>query len=114
VDHRPSGSDAGLSAVGIGYLWIPHLPLAVALRQHLEAAGQPAIVGGRPTSDGVVVDASDECLAAGVRLGQPLREAWECCREAAFLPADPDADRRALLSNEMELRRLHRAVWAQS
>ena len=95
MDHRPSGSDAGLSAVGIGYLWIPHLPLAVALRQHLEAAGQPAIVGGRPTSDGVVVDASDECLAAGVRLGQPLREAWECCREAAFLPADPDADRRA-------------------
>jgi nucleotidyltransferase/DNA polymerase involved in DNA repair len=103
MDRPPPGPDAGGIPGGpggppgrvVGYLWVPHLPLAVALRRHPEATGRPTIVGGRPTSGDVVVDASDECLVAGVRLGQPLREAWECCPHAGFLPADPDALRRA-------------------
>lgn len=91
-DGPGPGSDPG---AGVGYLWIPQLPLALARRRHPELADRPLVVGGSPTSDGLVVDASAECLAAGARPGRPLREAWECCPEAAFVPAAPDAERRA-------------------
>ncbi|MBI2941313.1 MAG: DNA polymerase Y family protein, partial [Chloroflexi bacterium] len=79
----------------VGYLWIPHLPLRVALRRHPKVDGHPVVVGGSSTSDGVVVDATDDCLMAGVVIGQPLREAREFCPRATFLPADPAGDRRA-------------------
>lgn len=94
VDGHARDADADAPMAGVGYLWVPHLPLSLALRR-ADATDGPAIVGGSPTDDGLVVDASDECLAAGVRLGQPLREAWECCPQAIFLPADAEADRRA-------------------
>lgn len=90
---RPHGARATASAAArIGYLWIPHLPLAVALRRRPAAADRLVVIGGSPHDDGVVIDASEGCLAVGVRIGQPLREAWECCPEARFLPANPEAD----------------------
>lgn len=86
---------ADLPEPRVGYLWVPHLPLAIALRGRPELEGGQVIVGGDPLGGGSVLDASEECLAAGVRIGRPLREAREYCPDAAVLPADPRADRRA-------------------
>lgn len=91
LSQRPDTPGAG-----IGYLWVPHLPLAVALRARpdLEAECQ-VIIGSRPAVDGIATDASEECLAAGVQPGRPLREARECCPRAVVLQADPEAEHRA-------------------
>lgn len=91
---------ANTPVVGIGYLWVPHLPLSVALTNRPDLQGRQVIIGGDHnrglvTGGGAVLDASDECLAAGVRIGRPLREAREYCPDAAFLPADPEVDHRA-------------------
>ena len=92
----PSSRDPGDETDGatVGYLRIPHLPLVLARIRQPEAAGQLLVIGG-PLHDGLVVDATDECVALGVRIGQPLGEARACCPEAVVLPADPAADRRA-------------------
>ncbi|MEJ7654715.1 MAG: hypothetical protein WKH64_15970 [Chloroflexia bacterium] len=83
---------------GVGYVWVQHLPLKLALRERPELEDRPVILGGgvrKAATDGLVVDASDECLEAGVRVGQPLREAREYIPGASLLPANPSADSRA-------------------
>lgn len=82
------------AAIRVGYLWIPHLPLVVALRRRPDLDGHPTIVADDAAGDGIVRDASDECFGAGVRMGQPLREAREFVPSAGCLPADSVAERR--------------------
>jgi nucleotidyltransferase/DNA polymerase involved in DNA repair len=68
----------------------PHLALRLARGRDpsIPAAG-PLILGGRPWDDGVVLDASPEAAALGVRRGIPLGQAHRLAPEAVFLPPDP-------------------------
>jgi len=54
------------------------------------------VLGGRPWDDGVVLDASPEAVALGVRRGIPLGQAHRLVPEAVFLPPDPAADAAAV------------------
>ena len=55
------------------------------------AAG-PIVLGGKPWTDGRVLDASRSALELGVRLGMPLGAAHRIAPEALFLDPDPVAD----------------------
>lgn len=82
----------------------PHLALIAVWRRHPELCGEPVVVtvaqeGPRGAPSGTpdlrlpVVAASEPAAAAGVRPGQPLREAQQRCPAAAVLPSDgPAAD----------------------
>ena len=59
-----------------------------ALRRHPELRGEPVIVGGAPELRLPVLAASAAALAAGVRAGQPLRQAQQVCPQAAFVSVD--------------------------
>ncbi len=54
--------------------------------------GHPFLVGNDDGRRGRVVDASPECLAAGVTRGMAIREAIELVPAAALLPWNPAAD----------------------
>ncbi len=79
-------------------LW-PHLPLrlAPARRPAGPTSGSspaaPLVLGGQPWTDGIVLDASAEARAVGVRRGMPLGSAHRLCPEATFLDPDAEADR---------------------
>lgn len=75
----------------------PHLALRLARGRDpsIPAAG-PLILGGRPWDDGVVLDASPEAAALGVRRGVPLGQAHRLAPEATFLLPDPAADAAAV------------------
>jgi DNA polymerase IV len=70
---------------------------AVELLRRPELRGRPVVVGGvgDPTLRGVVMTASYEARRFGVRSGMPLRTALKRCRQAVFLPSDPEAYRAA-------------------
>jgi len=68
-----------------------HLGLVDALRRYPELQGEAVIVGGAPELRLPVIAASRAALAAGVRPGQPLRQAQQLCPRAAFVPLDPEA-----------------------
>ncbi len=75
----------------------PHLALRLARgRDSSIPATGPLILGGRPWDDGVVLDASPEAAALGVRRGIPLGQAHRLAPEAVFLPPDPAADASAV------------------
>jgi nucleotidyltransferase/DNA polymerase involved in DNA repair len=75
----------------------PHLALRLArLRDPSILATGPLILGGRPWDDGVVLDASPEAVALGVRRGIPLGQAHRLAPEAVFLPPDSAADGAAI------------------
>ncbi len=65
----------------------PHLGLVAALRRHPELRGEAVIVGGAPELRLPVLAASAAATAAGVRGGQPLRQAQQLCPQAAFVSA---------------------------
>jgi DNA polymerase-4 len=69
----------------------PHLALVAAWRCHPELRGEPIIVGGAPKLRLPVIAASGPAAAAGVRPGQPLREAQQRCPTAAFVSFDETA-----------------------
>ncbi len=69
----------------------PHLALVIAWRRHPELRGEPVIVGGAPELRLPVIAASPPAQAAGVRPGQPLREAQQRCPAAAFVALDETA-----------------------
>ena len=79
--------------------WVLHVDLdqflaSVELRRRPELIGLPVIVGGSgdPTEPRKVVTcASYEAREFGVHAGMPLRVAAKRCKEATFLPSDPDA-----------------------
>ena len=54
------------------------------------------VLGGKPWSDGVVLDADPAARALGVRRGMPLGSAHRLAPEATFLDAEPEADRTEL------------------
>ena len=69
----------------------PHLGLIAAQRRFPELRGEPLIVGGAPELRLPVIAMSPAAAAAGVRPGQPLRQAQQLCPGAAFVPLDPEA-----------------------
>src|ERR1017187_1517371 len=64
----------------------PHLGLLGAPRRYPELRGEPVILGGAPELRLPVVAASEAAQAAGVRVGQPLRQAQQSCPAAGFVP----------------------------
>src|SRR5260221_5099225 len=80
------------------HLHRPHLLLDFA-RRRLPSGSWPAgpvVLGGKPWSNGNVLDADPAARALGVRRGMPLGSAHRLAPEAAFLDADPEADRTDL------------------
>jgi hypothetical protein len=90
----------------------PHLPLALARTRTGPATpaiatpdggtaaavppSGPVVLGGMPWTDGVVLDASPEARAMGVRRGMPLGSAHRLAPEATFVDADAAADAAAM------------------
>lgn len=66
----------------------PHLGLLAAWRRHPELRAEPVVIGGAPELRLPVVAASAAAEAAGVRAGQPLREAQQRCPAAVFVALD--------------------------
>ena len=80
------------------HLHRPHLLLDLA-RRRLPSGSWPAgpvVLGGKPWSNGVVLDADPAARALGVRRGMPLGSAHRLAPEATFLDAEPEADRAEL------------------
>src|SRR5262245_10404698 len=80
------------------HLYRPHLLLDLA-RRRLPSGSWPAgpvVLGGKPWSNGNVLDADPTARALGVRRGMPLGSAHRLAPEATFLDADPEADRAEL------------------
>src|SRR5207342_3607177 len=76
------------------HLHRPHLPLALARARAFEPFPiGPLVLGGRPWDPGLVIDASPDARALGVRRGMPLGTAHRLVPEATFIDPDPDADR---------------------
>ncbi len=77
------------------HLYRPHLLLDLA--RHRRPSGSwptaPVVLGGRPWTDGIVLDADPAARALGVRRGMPLGAAHQLVPEAAFLDPEPEADR---------------------
>jgi len=80
------------------HLHRPHLLLDFA-RRRLPSGSWPAgpiVLGGKPWTNGTVLDADPSARALGVRRGMPLGSAHRLAPEATFLDADPEADRADL------------------
>jgi DNA polymerase IV len=90
----------------------PHLGLLAAFRRYPELRGEPVILGGAPELRLPVVAASAAALAAGVRVGQPLRQAQQSCPAAVFVPLDPAGVARLRVAVCAELHRLSPTVEA--
>jgi len=75
-----------------------HLLLDFA-RRRLPSGSWPAgpvVLGGKPWTNGTVLDADPSARALGVRRGMPLGSAHRLAPEATFLDAAPEADRADL------------------
>jgi DNA polymerase IV len=68
----------------------PHLGLLAAWRRHPELRTEPVVLGGAPELRLPVVAASPAAEAAGVRAGQPLRQAQQLCPAAVFVALDAE------------------------
>jgi nucleotidyltransferase/DNA polymerase involved in DNA repair len=68
----------------------PHLGLLAAWRGHPELRPEPVVVGGAPELRLPVIAASPAAEVAGVRAGQPLRQAQQLCPAAVFVALDED------------------------
>jgi len=80
------------------HLHRPHLLLDFARRRQPSGSWPvgPVILGGKPWSNGSVLDADPAARALGVRRGMPLGSAHRLAPEATFLDAEPEADRTEL------------------
>lgn len=75
------------------HLHWPHLLLRLACARSSEPfPAAPIVLGGKPWSDGRVLDASRSALELGVRPGMALAAAHRLVPEARFLDPDPAAD----------------------
>ena len=72
----------------IGCLLITHLPAKAELVRRPELAGRPVMVASGAARRRLVIDASPEAQAAGVRAGQPLAKALSRCADAVALSVD--------------------------
>ena len=77
------------------HLHRPHLLLDLARRRQPSGSwpAGPVVLGGKPWSNGIVLDADPAARALGVRRGMPLGSAHRLAPEATFLDAEPEADR---------------------
>lgn len=75
----------------IGFVWLPHIAVQVAILQDPSLRGRPLVVGDSADPSGRVVDASAEAGAAGVAPGMRLPAARELIPAAAVHIADPTA-----------------------
>jgi nucleotidyltransferase/DNA polymerase involved in DNA repair len=73
----------------VACLRIPWFALRIALLERPELAGQPLVLGNPQGGRPVVLDASPEALAAGVRPGMNLTEAQALCPKVVILTPDP-------------------------
>ena len=75
----------------VACLRVPHFALRVALLDRPELDGAPLLLSDPRGSGGraVVVDATPEALAKGIRLGMTLREASALCPDALTLLPNP-------------------------
>jgi nucleotidyltransferase/DNA polymerase involved in DNA repair len=78
----------------VGYLHLPHLSVQISRLRHPTLSGRPVIISGDAHGTGRVVDASTDCLLAGIRPGMVVREALELVPGAECLAhvVDRDAD----------------------
>ena len=79
------------------HLQWPHLLLRLARsRSSTPFAAVPLVLGGKPWTNGPVMDASRSAMELGVQPGMPLGAAHRLAPEALFLDPDPAADRLSL------------------
>jgi impB/mucB/samB family/impB/mucB/samB family C-terminal domain len=80
------------------HLYRPHLLLDLAKQRQGSGSWPvgPIVLGGKPWSDGPVLDADSSARALGVRRGMPLGSAHRLVPEATFLEPEPEADRTAV------------------
>ena len=69
----------------IGYIWFPHFSLQTILLRHPSLRDRPVIVTGHHPTASRVIDASPDCLSAGVELSMTAREAIEIVPTATVL-----------------------------
>jgi protein ImuB len=78
------------------HLYWPHLLLDLAERRCGSFPPGPVVVGGRPWTDGLVLDANPAARELGVRRGMALGSAHRLAPEATFVDPAPDEDRAAV------------------
>src|SRR5689334_393410 len=98
VQPSPPSSQCPRSGMRLLHLHRPHLLLDFARRRQPSGSwpAGPVILGGKPWSNGSVLDADPAARALGVRRGMPLGSAHRLAPEATFLDAEPEADRTEL------------------
>ncbi|MDQ3512992.1 MAG: DNA polymerase Y family protein, partial [Chloroflexota bacterium] len=90
--------------MSVACLCIPNFALRVALLGRPELDGAPLVLGAPPESRPVVLDASPEAVARGVRPGMLLREVTALCPGATVFAPDPlrEADVAADLVSRLD------------
>ncbi len=68
---------------------VPHFALRVALLERPDLDGAPLVLGTPPGSRPLVLDATPEAAARGIRPGLGLREVPALCPDATILPPHP-------------------------
>lgn len=75
---------------------IPHFALRVAVLEQPELDGTPLVLAPPPGARPVVIDATPEAAARGIRPGVGLREVPALCPAALILPPHPRREANAL------------------
>ena len=75
--------------MAIACLRIPHLELRIALLDQPELDGMPLILSNPESGRAVVLDATDEASAKGIRPGMTLREATALAPDAVIIMPNP-------------------------
>ncbi|SIO51667.1 protein ImuB [Rhodovulum sp. ES.010] len=73
-------------------LWFPRLAADRALRRHRGLPPGPFAVIAEATGAQAIASLNDEAEAAGLRQGQPLRDAMAICPQLITRPADPSGE----------------------
>lgn len=78
-------------------LWFPRLAAERVARRRADAVPGPLVVVGDRNGAQVLLSLSPEAEAAGLAMGQPLRDATAICPGLLTAPSDPLAEARFLL-----------------
>jgi nucleotidyltransferase/DNA polymerase involved in DNA repair len=87
--ERPSANADVRHGSPVACLLVPHFALRVALLDRPEMDGFPLVLGPPAGGRAVVLDASPEAAARGIRPGLSLREAGALCPQVVVLTPDP-------------------------
>lgn len=74
---------------------IDHFAAAVETREHPELLSRPIVIGGFPNERKPVFDCSPQATQLDIRPGMQLRQAYQLCPDAVFIPLDVDRYARA-------------------